>query len=129
FVIAFAVAVALAVTATSSGLLRGLQEKAADLFPPTVIMAKPKTLNIAMVAFNARSINDDTVEQIKQFPGVSKVEPQLSLRIPLRMEIEIAGQYAVTDAVVIGVEPDTMTDQVQTLIPFQYNEQTSQPAP
>ncbi len=129
FVIAFAVAVALAVTATSSGFLRGIQEKAADLFPPTVLMVKPKTVGIAMIAFNARTINDETVTKIKTFPGVSKVEPQLSLRIPLRMEIEIAGQYAVTDAVVIGVEPETMKDKITTQIPFEYNEVTSQPIP
>lgn len=128
-VIAFAVAVALAVTATSSGMLRGLQARAADMFPPTVLMVKPKTVALAMLAFNSATINDEVVEKIESLNGVTKVEPQLSLRVPLRMEIEIAGQYAVTDAVVIGVEPSSIEADVATATPFQYNDATSQPVP
>ncbi len=128
-VIAFAVAVALAVAATSSGTLRGLQARASDLFPPTVLMVKPKTVALAMLAFNSATINQQSVETIKGLDGVEKVQPQLSLRVPLRMEIEIAGQYAVTDAVVIGVEPDSLEADFKTIAPFQYNEVTSQPVP
>lgn len=128
-VIAFAVAVALAVTAVSSGLLRGLQTRAADMFPPTVIMVKPKTVALAMLSFNSAVINEAAVTKIRAMPGVSRVEPQLSLRIPLRMEVEIAGQYAVTDAVVIGVEPSTLQESVANGMTFEYDDSTSQPIP
>lgn len=129
FVIAFAVVVALAVTSISTGLLRGLQQRAADLFPPTVIMVKPKTVSLAMLAFNTAVIDQAAVDKIKDMPGVSKVEPQLSLRVPLRMEVEIAGQYAVTDAVVIGVDPDTLKANVRKGTTFAYDAATSQPIP
>lgn len=129
FVIAFAVVVALAVTSISTGLLKGLQQRAADLFPPTVIMVKPKTVSLAMLAFNTAAIDDAVVDNIKTLPGVTRVEPQLSLRVPLRMEVEVAGQYAVTDAVVIGVEPSTLKSNVQTGSTFEYDETTSQPIP
>lgn len=129
FVIAFAVAVALAVTAVTGGLMKGLQDRAGALFPPTVLMVKPKTVALAMLAFNTATIDDSTLEKIRQLPGVDKVEPQLSLRVPLRMEVEIAGQYAVTDAVVIGVAPDSMRDEVKINVPFEYDELTSQPIP
>ncbi len=128
-VIAFAVAVALAVTAVSSGMLRGLQTRAADMFPPTVIMVKPKTVALAMLSFNSAVIDEGTVTKIKAMPGVSRVEPQLSLRVPLRMEVEIAGQYAVTDAVVIGVEPATLQKSVASGMTFEYDEASSQPVP
>lgn len=128
-VIAFAVIVSLGVTAISTGLLGGLKQRAADMFPPTVIMVKPKTVALAMLAFNTAVIDDAAVDKITQMPGVSKVEPQLSLRVPLRMEVEIAGQYAVTDAVVIGVDPDTVKDSVRPGSTFAYNEATSQPIP
>lgn len=129
FVIAFAVLVALAVTAISTGLLKGLQQRAADLFPPTVMMVKPKTVSLAMLAFNTAVIDQAAVDKIQDLPGVAKVEPQLSLRVPLRMEVEIAGQYAVTDAVVIGVEPSTLASSVRIGTTFAYNEATSQPIP
>jgi ABC-type lipoprotein release transport system permease subunit len=128
-VIAFAVAVALAVTATSSGMLRGLQARAADMFPPTVLMVKPKTVALAMLAFNSATINEESVTKIKALDGVGRVEPQLSLRVPLRMEIEIAGQYAVTDAVVIGVEPSSLQADMKTIAPFTYDDASSQPVP
>lgn len=129
FVIAFSVLVTLGVTAISTGLMTGLKQRAADMFPPTVIMVKPKTVALAMLSFNTASINDGTVKQISELRGVSKVEPQLSLRVPLRMEVEIAGQYAVTDAVVIGVDPDTLQGSVKTGFNFAYDEATSQPIP
>jgi len=129
FVIAFAVTVALAVTAVSSGLLRGIQERAKDMFPPTVVMAKPKTVALAMLAFNASSITDETVKKIQAVPGVSKVMPQLSLKIPLRVEVEIAGQYAVTDAVVIGIDPEIAKANLLPNVHFEYDDQTSQPMP
>lgn len=128
-VIAFAVAVALAVTAVSSGMLRGLESRAADMFPPTVIMVKPKTVALAMLSFNSAVIDEDTVTKIRAMPGISRVEPQLSLRVPLRMEVEIAGQYAVTDAVVIGVEPSTLQNSVANGMTFEYDDASSQPVP
>jgi len=128
-VIAFAVAIALAVTSLSSGLLKGFKQRTAAMFPPTVIMVKPKTVALAMLAFNSSVINDETIAKIKSFPGVTNIEPQLSLHVPLRMEVEIAGQYAVTDAVVIGVAPETMAHNVKVGTTFAYNEATSQPIP
>lgn len=128
-VIAFAMVVALGVTALSTGLLRGLQQRVSSLFPPTVIMVKPKTVALAMLAFNSAVIDDKAVEKIRALPGVERVEPQLSLRVPLRMEVEIAGQYAVTDAVVIGVEPSTLVGDLRTGTSFEYDETTSQPIP
>jgi ABC-type lipoprotein release transport system permease subunit len=129
FVIAFAVIVALAVTALSTGLLRGLQQRAAEMFPPTVVMVKPKTVALAMLAFNSAVIDQAVVDKITVMPGVTKVEPQLSLRVPLRMEVEIAGQYAVTDVVVIGVAPDTVKGSIKNSARFSYDEATSQPIP
>lgn len=129
FVIAFAVAVALAVTSVSTGLLTGIREKAADIFPPTIVTVKPKTVALSMLAFNSTVINSETVEKIKKIPGVNHITPQLSLKIPLRMEVEIAGQYAVTDAVVIGIEPETLKDSLPDLSVFQYDDTTSQPIP
>ncbi len=128
-VIAFATAVALAVTAVSSGMLRGLQARAADMFPPTVIMVKPKTVALAMLSFNSAVIDEPAVAKIRALPGVSHVEPQLSLRVPLRMEVEIAGQYAVTDAVVIGVDPSTLKNSVAKGMTFEYDDSSSQPIP
>lgn len=129
FVIAFAMVVALSVTAVTSGLLNGLKARAADMFPPTVVMVKPKTVALAMLAFNSGVIDEAALTKIKALPGVAKVEPQLSLRVPLRMEVEIAGQYAVTDAVVIGVAPDSLKSSVRGNATFDYNDATSQPIP
>lgn len=128
-VIAFAVAVALSVTAISRGLLASVQQKATEMFPPAVITIKPKTVAISILEFNSASINDDTIDKISKFKEVSQIQPQLSLKIPLRMEVEIAGQYAVTDAVVVGVDPQSMTESLRPGYTFQYNDVTSQPIP
>lgn len=128
-VIALAVIVALTVTAVTNGMLRGLQKQAGEMFPPTTVMVKPKTVGLAMLAFNTSVIDDTVVKAVESLSGVTEVQPQLSVRVPLRMEVEVGGQYAVTDAVVVGVDPAAFEGKLRLIAPFQYDDQTSQPIP
>lgn len=128
-VIAFTVGVVLSVASLGAGFLRGIMQKAAEAFPPSVLLVKPQTMNIAMLAFNTGAIDRDVIKQIEAIPGVADVAPQLSMKMPLQMEVEIAGQHAMTDGVVVGVEPSTVADDVDPRFRFVYDADSTQPVP
>jgi len=128
-VIAFTVAVVLAVASLGAGFLRGIMAKAAEAFPPTVLLVKPQMMNIAMLAFNTGVIDRELIEKVEALPGVDDVAAQLSMKMPLQMEVEIAGQHAMTDGVVVGVEPETVADDVDPRFNFKYDENSTQPVP
>jgi ABC-type lipoprotein release transport system permease subunit len=128
-VIAFTVGVVLAVASLCNGFLRGVVQKAAEIFPPSVLMVKPKTLNVAMLSFNAAYIDKQVIDKIRTMPGVESARAQLSMKMPLSMEVEIYGQHAETDGVVVGVEPETVLDDVEPRYSFQYDADSTQPVP
>lgn len=128
-VLAFSTAVVLAVASLSLGFLKGVVQKAAELFPPTVLTVKPKMMNVAMLSFNAGFIDQEVVGKIRDIPGVASASPQLSMKMPLRMEVEIAGNMAATDGVVVGVEPESVRDDIHPDFTFQYDEGSSLPIP
>ncbi|MGI8908646.1 MAG: ABC transporter permease [Candidatus Sumerlaeaceae bacterium] len=128
-VIAFTVAVVLAVAALCNGFLRGVVRKAAEVFPPSVLMVKPKTLNVAMLSFNAAFIDKQVIEKVRGLPGVASASAQLSMKMPLSMEVEIYGQHAETDGVVVGVDPETVESEVDPHFTFEYDEQSTEPVP
>lgn len=128
-VIAFTVGVVLAVASLCNGFLRGVVRKAAEVFPPSVLMVKPKTLNVAMLSFNAAFIDKQVIEKIRAMPGVNAAWAQLSMKMPLSMEVEIYGQHAETDGVVVGVEPETVRDDVDRHFTFEYDPQSTEPVP
>ncbi|MBX7246016.1 MAG: ABC transporter permease [Candidatus Sumerlaeaceae bacterium] len=129
FVIAFAVAVVMVVASLAQGFLRGALAKAEQAFPRGALLAKPRTMNIMMLAVQTTKIDDAVVEKIRALPGVEYCAPQLSMKMPLRAEAEIAGQQAVTDAVVVGVDPVTVKSDVKPGYKFDYDEGTSSPMP
>lgn len=129
FVIAFAVAVVMVICALGLGFLRGAVQKAEQLFPPSLLLVKPKTLNLAMLKFNTADITAETVRRISGFPGVEFAAPQLSLKMPLRAEGEIMGQVATTDAVMVGIDPVVVKPDVGKGFTFAYDEASSTPVP
>ena len=128
-VIAFTVGVVLAVASLCNGFLRGIVRKAAEVFPPTVLMVKPKTLNVALLSFNAAFIDKKVIENVRALPGVADASAQLSMKMPLSMEVEIYGQHAETDGVVVGVAPETVAKEVDRHFTFDYDPQSTEPVP
>lgn len=127
--VAFAIFILCLVVGLSRGFLGGVIAQAEKVFPPTLLTAKPKTVSLAMLSFNAGMLDQTALDYVRTVKGVEKAEPQLSLKVPLRMEIEIANQTGVTDAVVIGVEEDSMTEFIAPGKSFSYDESTSMPMP
>jgi ABC-type lipoprotein release transport system permease subunit len=128
-VIAFTVAVVLAVASLCNGFLRGVVRKAAEVFPPSVLIVKPNTLNVAMLSFNAAYIDKKVLENIRALPGVASAYAQMSMKMPLSMEVEIYGQTAQTDGVVVGVEPPTVEKDVDPHFTFAYDKDSTEPVP
>lgn len=129
FVIAFAVGVVMVVVALMLGFLQSATAKAREVFPPGVLVVKPKAVNIAVLAINTGAITDGTVEQIRSMPGVEYAAPQLSLKMPMRVEIEIMGQVISSDAAVVGIDPQLVQADVKKGFTFSNNINTSEPVP
>jgi ABC-type lipoprotein release transport system permease subunit len=129
FVIAFAVAVVMVISALGIGFLRGALAKAQEAFPPGLLMVKPRAMNVSILSLSTAVINDATVARIRKMPEVEFVAPQVSLKMPLRAEGEILGQQAVTDAIMVGIDPVVVKGEVGPKFSFDYDEKTSQPIP
>lgn len=128
-VIAFAVAVVMVVVALGFGFVRGIVVKAREAFPPTVLMVKPRTLNVSILSFNTGVINDRVLESVRKMPGVEYAAPQLALKMPLRAEGEVMGQTAETDALVVGIGPEVVKSDVRSGFKFDYDETSTEPVP
>lgn len=111
-VVAFAAAVVTAVAAVSFGFLRGMVEKAEAALPPDILTVKPKSMDISFLSLTAGGLTPQAVSRIEKLPGVEWVSPQLALRMPLRASGSVLGQSAETDAVVVGVGPEVVRDDL-----------------
>jgi ABC-type lipoprotein release transport system permease subunit len=128
-VVGFAVAVGMAVVGLARGFLQGIVAKAEESLPPTLLTVRPRTLNVAMLALDVGQITSETVRQVKSLEGVEWAGEQVSLRMPLRAAGEIAGQRAESDAILAGIDPIVVAEEVDPRFTFQYDEQTSLPIP
>lgn len=129
FVIAFAVAVVMIISAIGFGFLRGAMRKAEEAFPPGLLLAKPRAMNISVLTFNTGILNDKVVARVRQLPGVEYAAPQLSLKMPLRAQGEVMGQQAETDAIVVGIDPVVVQQDVKPGFSFRFDPDSSHPVP
>jgi ABC-type lipoprotein release transport system permease subunit len=128
-VIGVASAIVMVMASVGQGVIGGALRKAEEAFPRGALLARPKTVNLAMVALQMRGVDDKAVERIRALPGVDLAAPQTSLRMPLRIEGEILGQSAVSDAVVVGIDPAMVAGDVRAPYRFDYDAASSQPIP
>lgn len=127
--VAFAAAVVVGALAVNSGLVQGALTMVEAAYPPEVIVIRPKSLNLSVLSLSARNLDTKTIDAIRAIPGVESVAPQAALRVPMRAEIDIVGQSAVTDIVIVGVEPSIVREDLPNPTVFSYNAATSQPIP
>ena len=129
FTVAFTVCVATVALFIGFGFAWHAIQRVQQLFPKSVLVVRPKSLNLAAFQFQANTIDEHAIERIRALRGVELVAPQLSLKVPLRAEGEIVGQHVTTDIVVVGVEPQLVKHNVAPGFSFSYDEQTSLPIP
>jgi ABC-type lipoprotein release transport system permease subunit len=129
FVIAFAVAVVMLVGGLTSGFIRSAMEKAEEAFPPGMLTIKPRAVNVAMLSISTGVINEAVVKQVREMEGVEFAAPQLSLKMPLRVEGEIIGQVVSTDALVVGIDPVLVAGDVKKGFTFSNDVNLSEPVP
>jgi hypothetical protein len=128
-VIAFAVGVVMLIAALALGFLRGALQKAEQAFPPSMLLVKPRTLNVSVLSFTPGKLGSDSMAKIRAIPGIDSASPQASLKMPLHATGEVMGQSAATDAIVAGVDPAIVLADVDPRFRFGYDEQTSLPVP
>jgi hypothetical protein len=128
-VVGFAVTVGMAVVGLGLGFLRGIVAKAEESLPPTLLTVRPRTLNVAMLALDMGQITTGTVAGIQAMEGVEWAGAQVSLRMPLRAAGEILGQRAESDAILAGIDPVVVADDVVSGQRFDYDPSTSTPIP
>lgn len=128
-VIAFAVAIVMVVAALSMGFLRGVIRKAQEAFPPGVLLVRPRTMNVSVLSFSTGAITDSVVQKVRALTGVEYVAPQMALKMPLRAEGDVLGQNASTDAMVVGIDPTMVKDDVKPEFNFDFQPDESKPIP
>ncbi|MCX7624590.1 MAG: hypothetical protein N2Z21_00010 [Candidatus Sumerlaeaceae bacterium] len=111
------------------GVIRQSVRHAEQLFPRGLLTVRPKALDFMAFKFNATVLDDRAVETIARLNGVEFVAPQVSLKMPLRAEGDIMGQSAVSDVVVVGIDPKLVEADVEPGYRFAYDDATSQPIP
>lgn len=129
FVITFTVCVVMVVGALSLGFLGGVIRKAEEVFPPGMLMVRPRSLNVSVLSLNTAAITSHTVEAVRKLDGVEYVAPQLALKMPMRAEGEVLGQGASTDALVVGIDPIVVKEELRKGMRFEYEADTSAPIP
>jgi ABC-type antimicrobial peptide transport system permease subunit len=82
-----------------------------------------------MIALDVGQITTNTVAEVSAMPGVEWAGAQVSLRMPLRASGEILGQRAESDAILAGIDPVVVADEVAPGYSFGYDEGTSLPIP
>ena len=117
------------IAALAFGFMRGAVEKAEQAFPPSMLLVKPRALNVSILSFTPGKLGREALEKISAIPGVDSASAQTSLKMPLHATGEIMGQSAATDAVVVGVDPAVVQADVDPRFTFSYDEQSSMPVP
>ena len=103
-------------------------KSARNQFPSGQLVVKPKSIDVSIMNVQVGDITDATMKDIEKLPGVNSTVGQMAVKLPLKADISLFGQQAVSDIVLLGIEKSIIATELNS-DEFNYDPSTSTPLP